>query len=287
MVERIGVLGARSPIGRALLASADPSRVRFDAFTRGAPPRDGVGVTWRRLPASGDTPGDLPRIERWISLVPIGALPEWFSLLAGLGANRVVALSSTSVFTKQDSSDARERDLVERLAAGEAALRDWAGRDGVDWTILRPTLVYGAGDRNIAAIARFVRRYRFFPLASPGKGLRQPVHAQDVANACLAGLRADAAQGRCYALSGADTLTYREMVERVFVAAGRRVRFLEVRPSVLGGAVAILRRLPGFAAWSPAMIERMNRDLVFDHADACRDLGFQPRPFRPDAADWG
>jgi len=44
-------------------------------------------------------------------------------------------------------------------------------------------------------------------------------------------------------------------------------------------AVAFLRVLPRFRHLSAVMAERMNQDLVFDHEDACRDLGFSPRPF--------
>jgi hypothetical protein len=44
-------------------------------------------------------------------------------------------------------------------------------------------------------------------------------------------------------------------------------------------AVAVVRVLPRYKHWTVEMAERMNRDLVFDHADATRDLGFSPRPF--------
>ena len=45
-------------------------------------------------------------------------------------------------------------------------------------------------------------------------------------------------------------------------------------------AVTAVRLLPRYRQWTVEMAERMNRDLVFDHADAARDLGFSPRPFR-------
>jgi len=44
--------------------------------------------------------------------------------------------------------------------------------------------------------------------------------------------------------------------------------------------VTALRLLPRYQHWTVEMAERLNRDLVFDHADAARDLGFSPRPFR-------
>lgn len=46
-----------------------------------------------------------------------------------------------------------------------------------------------------------------------------------------------------------------------------------------------LRRLPRYHDWPPAMAERTQRDLVFDHAPARRDLGFRPRAFELSAQD--
>jgi hypothetical protein len=43
--------------------------------------------------------------------------------------------------------------------------------------------------------------------------------------------------------------------------------------------------LPRYRHWSAAMAERMNRDLVFDHAEATHDLNFSPRPFQLMAED--
>jgi nucleoside-diphosphate-sugar epimerase len=156
----------------------------------------------------------------------------------------------------------------------------WAANHGVEWVILRPTLIYGLGrDKNITEIARFIQRFGFFPLFGKADGLRQPVHAKDVAAACVAALRAPAAANRAYNLSGGETLAYRDMVVRVFAALGRTPRLLPVPLSAFRLAVALLRWLPRYRHWSAAMAERMNRDLVFDHAEAARDLAFKPKTF--------
>jgi hypothetical protein len=44
-------------------------------------------------------------------------------------------------------------------------------------------------------------------------------------------------------------------------------------------AVATLRCLPRYRGLNVEMAERMNRDLVYEHEDATRDLGYTPRPF--------
>ena len=101
---------------------------------------------------------------------------------------------------------------------------------GVDWVILRPTLIYGLGqDKNISEIVRLIRRFGFFPLVGQAKGLRQPVHAEDVATACLSALEKTDVVNRAYNLSGGETLSYREMINRVFTALGRRPRLIPYR----------------------------------------------------------
>ena len=88
-----------------------------------------------------------------------------------------------------------------------------------------------------------------------------------------------AAANRAYNLSGAETIAYRDMVARIFTALGRPVRLVPVPLFAFRFAVAILRLVPRYRNWSSAMAERMNRDLVFDHSEATRDFGFEPRAF--------
>ncbi len=164
------------------------------------------------------------QISHWVCLAPIWVLPEYFSMLSLYGVRHIVALSSTSRFTKSISSDPTEQALAERLADGEERLIAWAKTKDVTWTILRPTLIYGLGsDKNISVIARFIRRFSLFPFLGAAWGLRQPIHVHDVASSCLAALKRGEAINRSYNLSGGETLTYREMVGRIFQQWGNRL----------------------------------------------------------------
>ena len=274
MVElRVGVLGASSLVGECLLPMLRDAEWRVVAFSRHPSPqpspRRGEGVT-----------------PYWICVAPIWVLPDYFALIEAAGARRVVVLSSTSRFTKVGSGDTAEQATAAKLIDGETRLQAWAESRGIEWVILRPTLIYGIGrDKNISEIARFIRRFGFFPVLGEAKGLRQPIHAEDVAGACLAALQGSDVRSRSYNISGGETLTYREMVARVFTALGRRPRLLTVPLWAFRLAVTTLRCLPRYRQWSAAMAERMNSDLVFDPADAVRDLGFKPRGFALAAED--
>src|SRR3546814_18582512 len=86
-------------------------------------------------------------------------------------------------------------------------------------------MIYGQGrEKNSSVMARFIRRFAFFPLFGSAQGLRQPIHAEDVAAACVVALQAPGAANRAYNLSGGETLAYRALVARVFAALGRPAR---------------------------------------------------------------
>jgi len=282
----ISIIGATSMVGEYLLPLLIESYSQVDAYSRRTIVSDLKGVSWQTFTAS-DLDCRQPRIKyheviipNWICIAPIWVLPEYFALLEKKGARRVVALSSTSCFTKANSTDRAEQAIAARLLESEARLQAWAESRGVEWVILRPTLIYGMGrDKNIAEIARFINRLGGFPLFGKACGLRQPVHVLDVARACLLVLQSPIAVNRAYNISGGETLTYREMVRRVFTALGRTPRMLNIPLWAFRLGVGLLRCLPRYRGWSLAMAERMNQDLVFDHTDATRDFAFQPKSF--------
>ncbi len=280
----VGVIGARSLVGERLLAMRTATGAPVVAFTRHAVSHNNTNVvtsdvvTWRRIDDFLDPQNAV--IEDWISLAPIWSLPQMFPMLEAFGVRRLVALSSTSRFTKQASSAPAEREIARRLATAEDALQQWAQARGLACRVLRPTLIYGCGrDGNIAEIARFIRRFGFFPVFGDAMGLRQPVHADDVAAVCLAALQ-HTGSGYCASnLGGGETLAYREMVRRIFGALDRAPRLVTVPLWAFRLLLRVARLAPRYRHWHAAMAERMNQDMVFDIADLGRELGWRPRGF--------
>jgi len=288
-----GLLGARSLVGECVISLLVHEGRDVIAFSRSpAQRKTEARVSWLQLDEhSGARQGHVAtsKVSDWLCVAPIWVLPQYFSLLEAYGARRVVALSSTSRFTKDDSSDPEEQAIALRLADAEARVQAWAASHGVEWIILRPTLIYGLGrDKNIAEIARFVRRFGFFPLVRQGKGLA-PAPARARCRWRLHSRFGFACCGKTVPTTcpGAETLAYRDMVARIFSALGRPVRLLPVPLFCFRFSVAILRLVPRYRNWSSAMAERMNRDLVFDHGEATRDFGFEPRPFALSLDDLG
>lgn len=205
--------------------------------------------------------------------------------LFALGMCRLIAFSSTSLFTKDASDTPEERDVVRKLAEGEKSIIDYCSAHDVAWTVLRPTLIYDEGhDENVSRIADMVRKLGFFPICAPAKGLRQPVHGRDLARAALQAIPVQAAFNKAYNLTGGDSLAYREMVERVFAGLGRKPVIVALPQWLWRAGFGLLDVLRPKRALKRNinMVLRMNQDLWFDTAPARHDFGYAPGPFKPD-----
>jgi nucleoside-diphosphate-sugar epimerase len=187
---------------------------------------------------------------------------------------RIIAISSMSAHTKQDSPDPAERVLAQCLRDAESRLRDAAIARDIAWTIFRPTLIYGAGvDKTLAPFARFVRRWHVLPVPFGASGLRQPVHAADLAAACAAVIATAATFGKTYELGGGERLRFDAMIRRVREAIPGFVLPLPI-PVIALRLLAYPARIP------PGALARLRTDLTAINADAIRDFDYSPRPFR-------
>ena len=273
------VLGARGQIGRFLLPRLRESWI-VHATTRGTLPADTPWLHWHRVDLFGAADLAL-EVDTVFGLGPLDGLVQWLPR-SPLRPRRVVAFSSTSAATKRDSPDPRERELAQRLVQSEHALQQWAAHADADLTVLRPTLIYGAGiDRNLTRLARVAGRWGFLPLPRDANGLRQPVHADDLAEAALQAAVRSALPRLAYELPGGETLGYREMAARVLACLDPPRRVLPVPTALLRLAARLARAGGGVSHLGEAMLDRLRHDLVFDATPARRDFGYAPRGFAP------
>ena len=136
-----------------------------------------------------------------------------------------------------------------------------AGLRAAHATLLRPTLVYGAGrDATLTRIATLARRWGRFPLPRHANGLRQPVHVDDLAMAAFAALGSAASHGQTYALPGGETVTYREMVRRVLAVLEPPPTLVEL-PSPLFNLALAAAKLAGGTGLGEAAVQRMRAVL--------------------------
>ncbi len=202
------------------------------------------------------------------------ALPRAIgSACAAAGVTRLIQVSALGAADDAPSEYQRSK------AAGEAAVR----ASGVEWTIFRPSLVFGDGECFLRLFARLLRLFPVMPLA--GADTRyQPVDVRDVARCIVHALDAQDAAGQIYPLCGPTVYTMRELVQ----LTGRTIGY--ERPVIgLPGALASLQALALELAPGPTLMSRDNlRSMSVDNvcdAGCTLPFGFTPARLENEIAD--
>ncbi|KYG98574.1 NAD-dependent epimerase/dehydratase family protein [Bradyrhizobium sp. DOA1] len=272
------VIGGSGLIGGYIVAHLVNRGQRVMAMSRSA--RTAANVQWVKADLRQPDSLKLPPFETLYCTTDAILLAEALPLLLYPSVKRAVVFSSTSVLTKQDTEVADERETIRKLTDAEQTIAAVCAKRSVNWTILRPTLIYAEGrDTNITPLSRLIRRFGFMPIVGGAPGLRQPVHAEDLAIGAIAAAASEAACNKFYALPGAETLSYREMVGRLFDGMRRPRRLVSVPPWLWRVIFAMAK--PLFPTANVAMGLRMMKDMTFDATPAAEDFGWKPRSFRP------
>jgi len=272
------VIGASGLTGGYILEHLVRGGQRPLAFSRSRQSR--TDADWYQGDLAKSEPFELPPFATLFCTADATLLPAALPHLFNPSLKRVVVFTSTSVITKIDSEIVSERETLKKLANAEQEIVAFCSQNKIGWTILRPTLIYAEGqDRNITPLSKLIRRFGIMPIVGGGSGLRQPVHAEDLAIGAISAASSEAAVNKFYSLPGGETIAYREMIGRIFDGLRMPRRTISIPPFMWKAAFVFAK--PLFPGANVAMGTRMMKDMAFDSAPAAHDFGWNPRMFNP------
>jgi NADH dehydrogenase len=177
------------------------------------------------------------------------------------GVRRLLHMSAMG--TSEDSPSAYGRTK----AAGERAVRE----SGLDWTVFRPSIVFGPGDGFVSLLAPIVRHNPLFiPVIGRGETRFQPVSVYDVARVFGDALEKPETVGRSFEVGGPDVLTLNEIYREIATALGKRRKPLVHLPLWWGKLLARFFEFLARRGWIPAppltrdQLSSLSRDNVAD-----------------------
>ena len=171
------------------------------------------------------------------------------------GVRRIVHISALGASTESASRYQRSK------ARGEAALLG----SGLDVTVLRPSVMFGADDKFLNTFASLQQVFPVIPLAG-SRARFQPVWVGDVANAVVRCLQDDATIGEVYEACGPQVFTLKELVQLAGRYAGihhGQGRPVIALPDALARVQAFFMELaPGDPVLSRDNLDAMKTDNV-------------------------
>jgi nucleoside-diphosphate-sugar epimerase len=215
------------------------------------------------------------------------AVRDVIEAAARAGVRRVLHCSTVGVHGDVENPPADEDaplkpgDIYqETKLEGERLAREAAARVGIEVTIVRPTGIYGPGDRRLLKLFRGVVRGRF-PILGSGNIYYHLTYIDDVVEGFRLCAEQPAAAGRTYIIAGGEVTTLNELVSLIADVAGVKspALHLPVWPVWMAGAACEALCAP-FGIEPPLYRRRVDfytKSRAFDISRARREVGYNPR----------
>jgi uncharacterized protein YbjT (DUF2867 family) len=123
----------------------------------------------------------------------------------------------------------------------ERAVRE----SGMNWTIFRPSWIYGPDDWSLNRFAMFARLLPFVPLVGSGRERIQPIFVKDVGEIVFRGLNDPATFGKSFDLGGPEEMAMKEIVRTLLGVLRKRRVIIPIPKSIVRPLAAVLKNFPG------------------------------------------
>lgn len=214
---------------------------------------------------------DIGRVRAMYCFAPLSYVNELFSDLVRLRVSRLVAVALAAKPSLEYDEHRRICDTQQDKVLKRA--RD----HGIELSILRPTLLYGANTRSaIDRMCYLVKHLPVIPLLGDGSGLRQPLHIRDLVAASLNATATSASVQRSYCLGGDQRLTHAELLQQIAARYRSPVRIYELPVSVAKTVKRLLNWLGLDRSAALNLLVPEKRDILCDNDAAKKDIAFKP-----------
>ncbi len=157
---------------------------------------------------------------------------------ADFGVKRYIHMSANGAATDSETGYHKTKFAAEQFVRNS----------GLDWTIFRPSLIFGPDDLFVTMLTRLVKLLPLVPVFGSGDYRLQPVHVSDIANAFVAALERPDSIAQTFCCGGPEALSYTELLDRISQLSGLGPVVRKVRLPLAGitPLVSLLQHCPLF-----------------------------------------
>jgi NADH dehydrogenase len=184
------------------------------------------------------------------------------------------------VHMSQNGSDSAS---PHRFLRSKGIAQDLVTSSGLEWTVLRPSVIFGPEDGFANVLARLVRLTPFvLPLPAFGASRFQPIAVDDVASVVALALGDDATVSQVFPLGGSTALTLRQIAGRILVAMNAHRFIVGVPTAANRPLVAAMWHLVPRPPVTTELLATLAVDNTVPDNTLSSIFGIGPTPFAPE-----
>jgi uncharacterized protein YbjT (DUF2867 family) len=174
--------------------------------------------------------------------------------------------------------------LPYRFLASKGKAQECVATSGLDWTALRPSVIWGPGDEFANTFARLAPFSPIiYPIVGDGQARFQPVWVEDVVSCIVGALDDPGTIGKEYELGGPEVLTLEEIERRTLAAVGARRTMVHIPLPLMRILVTLMEKLLPAPPVTRSLLELLAVNNV-PAKNAIDQFVREPRPFTAENA---
>jgi NADH dehydrogenase len=186
------------------------------------------------------------------------------------GVKRIVEISGLGTKPDKPGSYMQGRYLAEKMLVDS----------GLDWTIIRPSVLFGKDAPFIKGLADLIRTAPVLPLIGGGKTMFQPIYVEDVVTVIIKVLEDPArTNSHIYTIGGPGYYSFSQVFD-ILLKAMHKSRFKVYAPTpFVGIGAAVMEAVLPKPPLTSAAMTLFTFDNITDLKSVERDFGFTPMSF--------
>ncbi|PLX67554.1 MAG: complex I NDUFA9 subunit family protein [Denitrovibrio sp.] len=144
------------------------------------------------------------------------------------------------------SANGTRQNAVSEYHITKQKAEDIVKSSGLEYTIFRPSLIYGPSDSFINMLVSFMKKTPIFSYFGDGSYPMQPIYVDEVAECFVRSIENEKTVGMIYPLCGQNVYTYKEVLKMVSKAIGRNHLLLPVPEFAISTGISLFGKTDWF-----------------------------------------
>jgi NADH dehydrogenase len=200
----------------------------------------------------------------------IGGTTNLVRTAKAAGVRRIIEISGLGTKPDKPGSYMQGRYLAEKLLIDS----------GLDWTIIRPSVVFGKDAPFIKGLTDLINSAPVLPLIGGGKTMFQPIYVEDVVTIILKVLaEPERTNGKIYTIGGPEQYSFSQVFDLLLNATGKSRPKVYAPTPLVGIGAAVMEAVLPKPPLTKAAMTLFSFDNITDINSVERDFGFTPTSF--------
>ncbi len=179
-----------------------------------------------------------------------------------------IYISSIAADWPQGSDYAKSKVAAEKLVKSQKK---------IEYTIIRPTLIYSSGGgQEFMMFAEYLRKYPIIPFIGRGDAIKNPVFVDDIVKGLLSVLDNRKTYNKTYVFNGGEEISICNLARLILRSQGISKPFIFIPVPLCKLIAYIMAKTMKNPPFNKYTISRITHNIIFKNIESRKDLAYDP-----------